>query len=247
MLQRVVALAEYASRDYPNIGVCVATDNAEIQKHAQKIDAACVMTSEKCATGSDRALAAAQKLKHRPDFILNLQGDAPFTEPLAIKKIIEAFHDNPEHEVVTPVHNLSWRDLDRLREAKKTTPFSGTTAILTPAAQAVWFSKNILPAIRGEEELRTKSEYSPVYQHVGLYGYRTDILEKFCASAPSPYETLEGLEQLRLLENDIKIQTVDVDIAPGQIQSGIDSQEDIDRAERRIEQYGDPMVHQKTF
>ncbi|MCB1531666.1 MAG: 3-deoxy-manno-octulosonate cytidylyltransferase [Alphaproteobacteria bacterium] len=247
MLERVVHLARYASIDFPNIGVCVATDHPQIQKHCKQIDVPSVLTDPRCATGSDRALASLKGIKDKPDFILNLQGDAPFTEPMAVKRIIEAFLENPKHEVITPIHRLSWSDLDRLRENKKTTPFSGTTAIVDETGRALWFSKNILPAIRNEKELREQGQFSPVNQHIGLYGYRTDILEKFCHSKPSRYETLEGLEQLRLLENGIKVQTVEIELLPGRIQSGIDTAEDVERAEANIRRFGDPINEQRML
>lgn len=241
MLERVVALAKHATRHFDDIGLCVATEHPQVQAHAKQIGVPCIMTDPKCPTGSDRVLAALSQIKNKPDFILNLQGDAPFTEPLAIQRIFEAFLENPEHEVITPVHRLRWKDLDRLRESKQTTPFSGTTAIVHENGQALWFSKNIIPAIREESKMREEQDLSPVYQHMGLYGFRADILEKYCALKPSPYEELEGLEQLRMLENGIKIQTVEIELQPGRIQSGIDTLEDLDRAEKNIQKLGDPL------
>ena len=168
--------------------------------------------------------------------ILNLQGDAPFTPMDAVKAMLQSFTDNPDIEVVTPVHRLSWHDLDRLRASKQSTPFSGTTAIVGPNGQALWFSKNILPGIRKEKEMREEDPkgYSPVYQHMGLYGYRADVLERYCALPQSTYEQLEGLEQLRLLENGISVQTVKIDVPVGQLQSGIDTLEDLTRAEAML-------------
>ena len=152
-----------------------------------------------------------------------------------VQALIDTFKTNPEVEVVTPVHRLSWDDLDRLREAKKSTPFSGTTAIVDEDHKALWFSKNILPAIRKEDALREESDISPVHQHMGLYGFRTDILKKFCALPQGVYEQLEGLEQLRMLENGIAITAVHVDIDKGTIQSGIDTPEDLMRAEKLLQ------------
>jgi len=144
--------------------------------------------------------------------------------------IIQAFKGDPRCEVVTPVHALSWDDLDRLRAAKAVTPFSGTTAIIGADHKALWFSKTIIPGIRKEDDLRAASDVSPVYQHIGLYGYRVDVLKRFCALPMGVYETLEGLEQLRLLENGISVSTVSVDIDKGEIQSGVDTPEDLARA-----------------
>ena len=225
MLSRVVELA----RSIADVDVFVTTEDQRIADHAAKLGVPCIVTGD-CATGSDRVLAALRQIDEWPDFVLNLQGDAPFTPPSVVQAIIKAFQDNPRAEVVTPVHALSWDDLDRLREAKKTTPFSGTTAIIDENNRALWFSKNIIPAIRKEDELRAASDTSPVHQHIGLYGFRTDILERFCELPMGSYEKLEGLEQLRMLENGIKVTAVPVDIEKGAIQSGIDTPEDLERA-----------------
>lgn len=230
MLSRVVDIAKKVQAKIPDITIAVATEDERILKHAEEIGAHAVMTSDECRTGSDRVLEAFKKLGNF-DFILGLQGDAPFTPSEALIKMIEAFQKNPSIEVVTPVINLRWEELDQLREQKKTTPFSGTTAIVNTHGQALWFSKNILPAIRKEEKYRG-DEFSPVYQHLGLYGYRTDILEKFVTLSEGHYEKLEGLEQLRLLENGITIQTIKLDVPLGLAQAGIDSPEDVARAEK---------------
>lgn len=237
MLGRVVDLARGVAAMHEDIDVFVTTEDQRIADHAAEIGAECVMTGD-CATGSDRVLAA---LKARvdnghemPDFVLNLQGDAPFTPVSVVEAIINEARSNPKAEVVTPVHPLSWDDLDRLRAAKEETPFSGTTAIIGADSCAMWFSKNIIPAIRKEEDLRGASDVSPVYQHIGLYGFRVDVLERFCALPMGVYETLEGLEQLRMLENGIKITAVSVAIDKGQIQSGVDTPEDLARANAAI-------------
>jgi 3-deoxy-manno-octulosonate cytidylyltransferase (CMP-KDO synthetase) len=241
MLQRVVELARKATEGYDNVDVFVATDDSRIQNHADEIGVACLITPVSCPTGSDRVLSAIKQLDEWPDFTLNLQGDAPFTPPSVIRKILQYFKDNPDTEVVTPVHQLSWSDLDRLREAKEVTPFSGTTATLDSNKRALWFSKNIIPAIRKEDNMRQQSAISPIYQHVGLYGFRSDVLRTFCQLPQGVYEDLEGLEQLRMLENGIRIDTVEMDIENGMIQSGIDSPEDIERAEAYIRNFGEPI------
>ena len=235
MLSRVVDLAKKVAGDFDDINIFVTSEDKRIEDHVKELDVPCLMTPASCPTGSDRVLSALRQLDEWPDYVINLQGDAPFTPPTVLKALITAFQDNPRAEVVTPVHQLSWSDLDRLREAKKVTPFSGTTAIVNERGQALWFSKNILPAIRKEDALRNAGDPSPVHQHMGLYGFRTDILEKFCALPQGIYEQLEGLEQLRMIENGIKVSAVKVDIPPGTIQSGIDTPEDVKRAEALLE------------
>jgi 3-deoxy-manno-octulosonate cytidylyltransferase (CMP-KDO synthetase) len=231
MLGRVYDLARTSAEKYPDTSVYITTDDQRISDHAQSLGADVLITSPNCPTGSDRVLAAVEQMKTKPDFVINLQGDAPFTPPHALEAMLQAFDKDPGIEVVTPVHGLIWADLDRLRESKKTTPFSGTCVILRDDFTALWFSKQIIPAIRDETTLRGLSAISPVYQHLGLYGYRRDILERFCALPQSHYEQLEGLEQLRLLENGITIKTVPIALDIGQMQSGIDTPQDLARAE----------------
>lgn len=238
MLSRVVNVARDVQKHYPNIDIAVATEDQRIADHAEEIGVRGIMTSDDCATGSDRVLEAVDKMDGDIDFVLGLQGDAPFTPPQALIKMIETVESNSDIEVITPVINLRWDELDRLRENKKITPFSGTTAILDKNGKALWFSKNILPAIRKEENWREKSEFSPVHQHIGLYGYRVDVLRKFVSYPQGVYEQLEGLEQLRLLENGINIQTVTIDVESGVTQAGIDSPEDVERAEKILAQKG---------
>ena len=225
MLGRVVDLARSVADEYDDVAVYVTTEDQRIADHAAELDVTCLMTGA-CATGSDRVLAAAQQLEIQPDFILNLQGDAPLTPPQALHAMVRAYLDNPEVSVVTPVHQLNWDGLDRLRANKAVTPFSGTTVVRRADGEAIWFSKNIIPAIRKED--RT-AEASPVFQHMGLYGYRYHALERFCGWPEGHYEALEGLEQLRFLENGVSIQTVE--IAVSHLHSGIDSPEDLARAE----------------
>ncbi|MBI4031085.1 MAG: 3-deoxy-manno-octulosonate cytidylyltransferase [Proteobacteria bacterium] len=232
MLQRVVEIGRRAAATNNSTSFFVATDDTRIADHCAAIGAPCIMTSSDCPTGSDRVLEAAAKAGAHFDVLISLQGDAPFTPAEAVIRMIEAFEENPRHEVVTPVVRLRWTELDALRKAKKKTPFSGTTAIIDEGGRAIWFSKNIIPAIRKEDGLRRQSEYSPAYQHMGLYAYRTDILEKFVSLRQGYYETLEGLEQLRFIENGISIHAVILAVGAGTAQAGIDSPEDLKRAKK---------------
>lgn len=231
MLSRVVKIAQKAAEEFDDVIIAVATEDKRILKHAEEIGVHCVMTSDACETGSDRVLEAIKKIAPDTDFVLGLQGDAPFTPPTAISEMIKTVENNSSIKVITPVINLRWSELDALRAQKQTTPFSGTTATLHQDGRALWFSKNILPAIRKEKKYRD-DEYSPVHQHIGLYGYRVETLEKFVSLPVGHYEKLEGLEQLRLIENDIPIHTVTLNVDAGLAQSGIDSPEDVERAEK---------------
>jgi len=217
--------------------VLIATDDQRIVDHAKAIGVESVMTDPELPSGTDRCRAAAQIASPDADFIVNLQGDAPFTPPAHISALID---NAAKGDVVTPVIALSWDALDDLRERKKTTPFSGTTCIRAPDGRALWFSKNILPAMRAEDKLRKAGGLSPVLQHVGLYGYSRNALSKIAALKPSRYEELEGLEQLRFLENGLTVFAVSVE-ASDMPQAGIDTPEDADRATKLLQARGDPF------
>ncbi|HAX92108.1 MAG TPA: 3-deoxy-manno-octulosonate cytidylyltransferase [Rhodospirillaceae bacterium] len=239
LLQRVVRLAQAAAGNDPTIRYTVATDDERIASHAREIGAPCVMTSPDCPTGTDRAREAMEKTDFSADFIINLQGDAPLTPPDFLTAMIGSFQKEP-CDLVTPVTQLTWDQLDKLREDKKTTPFSGTTVTFDECAGfAHWFSKNIIPAVRKEDALRVQSPLSPVWRHIGLYGYSRAMLERFATLPEGQFEKLEGLEQLRVIENGYKIRCVPVDYKGRASMSGIDSPEDIARAESLIAHYGE--------
>lgn len=212
------------------VDIVVSTEHERVMQHAAEIGVRAVMTSESCATGSDRAWATYQALKQSYDAVINLQGDAPLTPPHFITEVIRLL-TSPEVQVATPAIRLTWHELDALRHNKKTTPFSGTTVIIDKSNRALWFSKIIIPALRTETQLRNSSPLSPVLRHVGLYGFRPAVLEKFAALPQGTYENLEGLEQLRLLENNIPIHVAVVDHLGQPCFTGVDSPEDIGRVE----------------
>lgn len=234
MVARTAKNAQKAADDIGDATAIVATDDKRIFDHCDELGIECVMTPTDVPSGSDRALAAANtyaKTNNEAfDIIVNLQGDAPFTPPEHIKSVVSALRDTPHLDVATPYIKLSWASLDELRDNKKTTPFSGTTLVANKNGEALWFSKNIIPAMRKENSLREQSTLSPVCRHIGLYAYRRSALEKFVGLSEGHWEALEGLEQLRCLENGMIIGCVAVEPADIAI-SGIDTPEDLVRAE----------------
>jgi len=239
LLERVVAVARAAAEIAGNCDVVVATDDPRIADHAHDLGADVVMTDAALDSGSARARAAARARTTTPAFVINLQGDAPFVPPKVVAGLLTTLREG-EADVATPVYQLSWERLDRLRQHKETSPFSGTTCARRDDGRALWFSKTILPAIRAEASLRAASPLSPVWQHLGLYGYRMAALDWFAAAPPSAYEQLEGLEQLRFLEGGKTIATVEVE-QPVHAMSGIDTPADLALAEAAIARFGDPF------
>lgn len=231
LIQHMISIAKEAAQNDPNVSIVVATDDERVLTHAKECGANAVLTPVSCPTGTDRVREAVRLSGSDADFVLNLQGDTPFTPPDFLSAMIDSFKSDP-CDVVTPVTQLSWDQLDTLRESKETTPFSGTTAVFNEeSGLAYWFSKNIIPAIRKENAWRTAEPLSPIWRHIGLYGYSRDMLENFASLPEGRFEILEGLEQLRILENGYDIRCVPVDYRGRPAMTGIDSPEDVVRAE----------------
>ncbi|WP_226638534.1 3-deoxy-manno-octulosonate cytidylyltransferase [Novosphingobium profundi] len=242
LLERVLANATAAAGLAGDCRVVVATDDARIAAHARDLGAQVAMTAPELNSGSARAAAAARLQDAPPARVINLQGDAPFIPPATIAGLIATLREGTA-DVATPVYRLDWERLDRLRAHKETAPFSGTTCVRDAKGQALWFSKSILPALRDEDALRAASPLSPVWQHLGLYAYTQRALDWFAQAPQGTYEKLEGLEQLRFLENGWTIATCEVD-PPRHALSGVDTPQDMALAEDAIARLGDPFPAQ---
>lgn len=236
MVRRVAEAARRAASELPDAGVVIATDDDRILAHCDMHGLPAVMTDPGLPSGSDRALAAADAVGSDASIIVNLQGDAPFTPTQHIVAVARAAGTSGA-DAATPYVRLTWDALDQLRAHKRATPFSGTTLTHDSNGRALWFSKSILPAIRKEDTLRSKDDQSPVCRHIGLYAYTRAALQRFVALPEGHYETLEGLEQLRLIENGMHIQCVEV-TPPAISIPGIDTAEDVALAEKLIAEHG---------
>ncbi len=248
ILERVWEIAAFVCKTVPSCSAIVATETPSdlcpsdrIVNFCDKSGIPVMTTSDACRSGSDRAWEVASRQTLVPDVVVNLQGDVPTCPPDFIVKLIKALEQSPEADVASVYTRLSWEALDVLRNSKRKTPFSGTSVVTNLANEALWFSKNIIPAIRDEERLRQESPFSPVKRHVGLYAYRYESLRFFASSEKSPYEELEQLEQLRFLENGRRIQMVECEYPNGYDKSvsGIDSREDLERIEQIIRENGE--------
>lgn len=239
MVARVAIRAWGAAARLEDATAIVATDDSRILDHCNDEGIDVVMTPMTLKCGSERALAAAEALKADPEIIVNLQADAPFTPVRYLTSLIDNLQFDKEADVATPVIRMTWAQLDEFRATKLSTPFTGTTCIVGGKHRGVWFSKNIIPAIRHEPALRKAGPLSPVRRHVGLYAYRTETLREFVDAPPSHYELVEDLEQLRLLEIGRQIRCVEVEQTSYPLVS-VDTPEDLERARAVIEQYGDP-------
>lgn len=242
MLRRTANIAEKMAKRVDNCDYVIATDDERIEHHCEIHRINYIMTPSRLKSGSDRALAACEILENQNKseytHIINLQGDAPFTPGDYLQAIYGALAQGAE--IATPFIQMSWEELDVMRLVKADTPFSGTTLIKDSKNRAVWFSKAIIPAIKNEVSFRETSTSSPILRHIGLYGYKKEALVKFTQVVEGIYEKLEGLEQLRFLENGMNITAVKV-LSTNYSMSGIDTQKDLVFAEGLIKKFGDPF------
>lgn len=241
MLLRVIEIAQFVKNKRSEIqDVYVATNDDRIIEFCKSHNTKYVFVPEKCRCGTDRVAIAINKLNCDVDFVINHQGDNPLCPPWFLEAILDEYIKDSSSEVITPIINLTWDELDKLRKLKIDSPFSGTTTVFDKNHNAIWFTKQILPAIRNENVMRTKSTKSPVFKHIGIYGYSTNILKKTLSLTASNYMELEGLEQFIFLDNGIKMKLCEVDYKnKGESMPGINTIDLVKIAEKIIETYGE--------
>lgn len=197
--------------------VLIAAGEAEIADAAQAAGYDAVLTEPDLPSGTDRVLAALRSFD--PDgahgAVINLQGDLPDLDPRAIRAALEALTGREGVEIGT---------LAAPCDAGKRGDPNAVKAVLALEAggrrgRALYFTRASAPWGEG-----------PVHKHVGIYAFRRAALERFCALPPSPLEKRERLEQLRALENGMRIDALLVDGAP----DGVDTPADLERVRRKL-------------
>lgn len=201
--------------------VYVATDDQRIFDQVEEFGGNVVMTSPNHRSGTDRIEEALQHIGGQWDVVLNVQGDEPFIQPSQIETLCSCFVEQ-QTEIAT---------LGK--------PFATIEAVENPNSPkivvdnkgfALYFSRSIIPFIRGIEKNDWLSHY-PFLKHLGIYAYRTEVLKQITQLPQSSLELAESLEQLRWLQNGyrIKVGTTDIETI------GIDTPEDLAKAEKFIQ------------
>ena len=210
--------------------VVVATDDKRIRDAAQAFGAEVVMTSDTCRNGTERCADVLNVIDEPYDIVANLQGDAPLTPPWFVERLIEGLKAAPHAHVATPILLCSPEALASFQQDRKHGRVGGTTVVFGANKRAIYFSKEVLPY--------ADKAGTPVYHHVGVYAYRPESLRDYMALPEGPLEKIEGLEQLRFLENDLHVQCVEVQAKPGQEFWELNNPEDIPRIEKILSQMG---------
>ena len=188
--------------------VVVATDDDRIRTHAEAFGAEVVMTPDTCGNGTERCAAVLDVIDEEFDIIANLQGDAPLTPAWAIEGIVSGLANDPDADMATPVLRCDGAALNGFLADRRAGRVGGTTAVFDDRGHALYFSKEVVPYTGNSYD---DHEPTPVFHHIGAYAYRPDTLRDYARWTPGPLEGLEGLEQLRFLEQGKIIRCVEID------------------------------------
>jgi len=212
--------------------VVVATDDIEPFSSLQALGAEVLSTPETCQSGSDRAAFVMENLGKNFDIVVSLQGDAVLTPPWVIDDLLRLMQSDSKIQISTPAIKLEGKVLEDFLAIKKKGSSTGTTVTFDMDRNALYFSKAVIPNIRNH------SKELAVYRHIGTYAYRADALRRMTALPQSNLEKIEGLEQLRALENKLPIRVLEVDYK-GRTHASVDNPEDIAIVEKIIEREGE--------
>src|SRR5262245_30308891 len=184
--------------------VVVATDDMRIASAAFDWGAEVAMTSPKHRSGTNRIAEVASKTKQFA-YVINIQGDEPLIAPRLIDKVVEKLRSDRKVEIVTAAHPFE-------NPADASSPHQ-VKVVLDLCGNALYFSRALIPSQPSETgglqsaesgKWRTKERPS-LFRHLGIYGFRRETLLQFVRWKPSPLERTESLEQLRALENGVKV------------------------------------------
>jgi 3-deoxy-manno-octulosonate cytidylyltransferase (CMP-KDO synthetase) len=219
MIQRVY---EQASKALPD--VYVATDDQRIFDAVIAFGGKAIMTSDQHKSGTDRCYEAFTKLEEWFDVVINVQGDEPFIQPEQILELQKCFEEH-ETQIATLAKEITEKDgFDFLNNP------NNPKLVINSRNEAMYFSRSIIPFIRGAETGNWISRHSYL-KHVGIYAYRADILHDLTLLDQSPLEIAESLEQLRWLENGYRIKVGFTDVET----VGIDTPEDLEKVKELLE------------
>ena len=200
--------------------VVVATDDERIYDAVKAFGGRVVMTSTEHKSGTDRCWEAYQKQGEQFDVVINVQGDEPFIQRSQLEALKACFAD-PQTDIATLVKPFSADDDISVLENP-----NSPKVVVDSSMRALYFSRSVIPYLRGVERSEWLKKHT-YYKHIGIYGFRADVLKAVTALPQSKLEVAESLEQLRWLENGYKI-----GVGISNVETiGIDTPEDLARAE----------------
>ena len=187
--------------------IIVATDDQRIYDCVKGFGGNVEMTSTEHKSGSDRIMEVVSR-HPEIDYICNLQGDEPLIKPESIDAVIRNVIEDDRADISTLIREIDADEVENPNLVKCVTDKNGF---------ALYFSRSKIPYERN-------SGIAKFYGHLGIYGYKRHALEMMTSQSQTMLEKTESLEQLRALENGMKIKTSVVDFVP----VGIDTKEDLE-------------------
>jgi 3-deoxy-manno-octulosonate cytidylyltransferase (CMP-KDO synthetase) len=211
MIQRVY---EQSKKCVHLANVIVATDDERIYKHVHDFGGSAIVTSPLHQSGTDRCAEVA--LQHpQYDVIINIQGDEPFIDPEQISKLVFCFND-----AGTQIATL----VKKIQANEELFSVNSPKVVINKFSEAVYFSRSPLPHIRGQEPENWLNHFT-YFKHIGIYGYRADVLQQITKLPLSSLERAESLEQLRWIENGYRIKVAETELET----YAVDTPDDLER------------------
>ena len=194
--------------------IIVATDDERIYNAVKEFGGLAEMTSVNHKSGSDRIM---EVVSRHPEigYICNLQGDEPLIQPESIDAVIKNVIEDDDADISTLIREITAQEADNPNLVKCVTDLNGF---------ALYFSRSKIPYERNTDNAK-------FYGHLGIYGYKRHALELMTSLPQTMLEKTESLEQLRALENGMKIKTSIVDFVP----VGIDTKDDLEKFRQIVE------------
>lgn len=196
----------------------VATDSAEVVQAVSEWGGQALLTDPNCQSGTERIASIIDQLD--ADLILNVQGDEPLVDPVMLDALVTSWLANP-CDLITPVYRI-----------KDVSDLSNPNVVKVVRAQdgrALYFSRSPIPYVR-DWPLEQWLEHQLFWGHIGVYGYRRELLEKYYEFPSSLLQKTENLEQLQFLEAGYRIQTIET----GYQSVAVDTREDLEKVRRLI-------------
>jgi 3-deoxy-manno-octulosonate cytidylyltransferase (CMP-KDO synthetase) len=198
--------------------VVVVTDSTDVMRAVESWGGEALWTSPDYQSGTERVASVLHEVQ--ADLVLNVQGDEPLLDPAMLDALVARWTSAP-CDLITPVYRItSTDDLCSPNVVKVARAWDG---------RALYFSRNPIPYVRDwplEEWLRHQSFWG----HIGVYGYRRDVLARYASLPASPLQQAESLEQLRFLEAGYTFRTMETTYRS----VAVDTQEDLEKVRRMI-------------
>jgi len=194
--------------------VIIACCDREVKEKAQSFGAQAIMTYPGHKSGTDRVAEVASAIDC--EIVLNIQADEPLIKSETLNKMVHFLIDNPKQRMVSIAFSTTKRE--QLEDPNV------VKVVVDNSANALYFSRELIPY---NHQKRAAVRY---LKHIGIYAYRKNFLLEFSQMAQTPLEKIEGLEQLRALENAVNIKIIEINYDT----TGVDTEEDFKKVKEKL-------------